>query len=176
MGTHPGCPKRRARRLARHVGGHGPGVGILLVLESSADMRQATWELRIGYEQPTGWLMGGMHGYRTTGRPLEHLSVMTDQEVGDRMSDFNLLDVRQPGEWCSFHAPDAQFITGAELADRLHEVPHDRQVLVTCGSGYRSSIADSRRCPRGQRNVANLLGEMAAWKERRLASSLSDQR
>ena len=142
-----------------------PEVRILLVLERPGDLLEATWQLlRIGYDQPVGWLAGGMQAYRTTGRPLEHLRAMTVQEAGDRLGEFHLLDVRQPGEWSSFHAPDAQFITGAELPDRLREVPHDRRVLVTCGSGYRSSVAASLLVRAGHDNVANLLGGMAAWK------------
>ena len=142
-----------------------PEVRILLVLERPGDLLEATWQLlRIGYEKPVGWLSGGMQAYRTTGRPLGHLRAMTVQEAGDRLGEFQLLDVRQPVEWSSFHAPDAQFITGAELPDRLHEVPHDRPVLVTCGSGYRSSVAASLLARAGHDNVANLLGGMAAWK------------
>lgn len=142
-----------------------PDVRILLVLDRSADLLEANWQLlRIGYDQPVGWLAGGMYAYRTTARRLGHLSTMTIEEAGDRRGDFHLLDVRQPAEWTSFHAPEAQFITGAELPDRLDEVPHDRQVLVTCGSGYRSSVAASLLARSGHDDVANLLGGMAAWR------------
>lgn len=142
-----------------------PDVDILLVLEDPDELMEATWQLlRIGYDRPVGWLAGGMFAYRTTGRPLDHLPTMTVGEAADLLGEFELLDVRQPGEWSAFHAPDARFITGAELPDRLDEVPRDRQILVACGSGYRSSVAASLLARNGHDNVANLIGGMAAWK------------
>ena len=142
-----------------------PDVGILLVLEEPDDLMDATWQLlRICYDRPIGWLAGGMVGYRTTGRSLDRLPTMTVAEAADRLDELEVLDVRQPGEWSAFHAPDVRFITGAELPDRLDEVPRDRQVLVACGSGYRSSVAASLLARTGHDNVINLIGGMAAWK------------
>lgn len=175
-----------ARQPEAFAGGHIPGalnVGlggsfatwagtvlpadarILLVLDDAADLMEATWQLlRIGYDVPVGWLAGGMTAYRTTGRRLARLPTTTADDLRQRLDDIHLLDVRQPGEWSAFHAPDAQHITGAELPGRLDEVPEDRQVVVTCGSGYRSSVAASLLARAGHRDVANLLGGMAAWK------------
>ncbi|CAN5146666.1 hypothetical protein BH20ACT9_BH20ACT9_07260 [soil metagenome] len=61
------------------------------------------------------------------------------------------------------HPPGAQLITGAEIGDRLDEVPTDRDVLVVCGSGYRSSVAASALQRHRHPGVANLLGGMTAW-------------
>jgi hydroxyacylglutathione hydrolase len=142
-----------------------PDRDILLVLDEPSELMEATWELlRIGYDRPVGWLAGGMFAYRTTGRPLGRLPTMSVEEAAERMGEFELLDVRQPGEWSAFHAPDARFITGADLPDRLDEVPRDRPVLAACGSGYRSSVAASLLARDGHDNVANLIGGMAAWK------------
>jgi hydroxyacylglutathione hydrolase len=142
-----------------------PDERILLVLDGPDELMEATWQLlRIGYDEPIGWLAGGMFAYRTTGRPLDHLPSVTVDELRDRLDEFELLDVRQPGEWSAFHAPGARFITGAELPSRLDEVLDDRQVVVTCGSGYRSSVAASLLARHGHDNVVNLIGGMGAWK------------
>jgi hydroxyacylglutathione hydrolase len=143
----------------------GPDERILLVLDRPDELMEATWQLlRIGYDEPVGWLAGGMFAYRTTGRPLDHLPSVTVDELRDRLDELELLDVRQPGEWSAFHAPGARLITGAELPSWLDEVPDDRQVVVTCGSGYRSSVAASLLARHGHDNVANLIGGMGAWK------------
>lgn len=144
------------------------GAQTLLVLDDPADLGEATWELlRIGYDRPIGWLAGGMFAYRKTGLPLETLPTTTVHELRGR-DDVHLLDVRQPNEWAAYHAPGAQFITGAELPDRIDEVPRDRDVVVTCGSGYRSSVAASLLRREGYDNVTNLLGGMTAWKNAEL--------
>jgi hydroxyacylglutathione hydrolase len=142
------------------------GAQTLLVLDEPADLMEATWQLlRIGYDRPIGWMAGGMFAYRKTGRPLETLPTTTVEELRGRDLDvFHLLDVRQPTEWAAYHAPGAQFITGAELPERVAEVPRDRDVIVSCGSGYRSSVAASLLRREGYDNVTNLLGGMTAWK------------
>jgi hydroxyacylglutathione hydrolase len=143
-----------------------PTARLLLVLDRPADLMEATWQLlRIGYDPPAGWLAGGMYAYRTTGRRLGRMPAMTVDEASARLGDFHVLDVRQPAEWSSFRAPEAQFITGAELPERLDEVPRDREVVVACGSGYRSSVAASLLARAGHTRVRNLFGGMTAWKE-----------
>lgn len=86
------------------------------------------------------------------------------QELRERRQtgEVNLLDVRQPAEWAGGHAPGAHFITGAELPDRVEEVPTDKPLAITCGSGYRSSVAASLLARTGQ-PVLNVLGGMTAW-------------
>jgi hydroxyacylglutathione hydrolase len=141
------------------------GARVLLVVSDPAEVMEATWQLlRIGYPTPAGWLAGGMFAYRTTGRPLAQLDTLTVHDIRHRGDGLHLLDVRQPGEWAAYHAPDAQFITGAEICDRLVEIPRDRDVLVACGSGYRSSVVASLLQRNGHDRVHNLLGGMTAWK------------
>lgn len=77
--------------------------------------------------------------------------------------EIDLLDVRQPDEWHRGHVPGARWITGAELPDRTDEVPDDRPVAVTCGSGYRSSVAAGLLAHRGLTDVVNVTGGMSAW-------------
>ena len=86
-----------------------------------------------------------------------------------------MLDVRQPDEWASGHAPGAQFITGARLPDRHDEVPRDRTVLTVCGSGYRSSVAASYLLRAGYDDVVNLLGGMTAWDVAGLPTERDDE-
>jgi hydroxyacylglutathione hydrolase len=137
---------------------------VLLVVDGPDDVMEATWQLlRIGYDRPVGWLAGGMLAYRTSGREIASLAVTTVREIADRTDEIHVLDVRQPAEWSEFHAPGAQFITGAEITDRYDEVPRDREVVVACGSGYRSSVAASLLQREGHPRVVNLLGGMTAW-------------
>lgn len=146
----------------------------LLVLDDPGQLAAATWHLlRIGYPPPAGWLAGGMFAWRTDGQPLARLEQTSVHELADRLERaasaggpagdrLAVLDVRQPAEHSGGHIDGATFITGAELPDRLDEVP-DGPLAVVCGSGYRSSVAASFLAAAGRRDVVNVLGGMAAW-------------
>lgn len=137
----------------------------VLVLDDEARLVEATWELlRIGYPRPDGYLRGGMRTWRTSGRTVATLPTVSVDEISDDLDHYHVLDVRQPAEWAAGHAPDAQFVTGAELTDRHAEVPRDRTVLTVCGSGYRSSVAASYLRRAGHDDVVNLAGGMTAWR------------
>lgn len=81
------------------------------------------WELlRVGYHVPVGWLAGGMMAWRTAAFEVHQLPQISVRDVRSRLEsgEIELLDVCQPGEWASGHAPGATFLTGAELPARLH--------------------------------------------------------
>ena len=54
-----------------------------------------------------------------------------------------LLDVREPAEWRSGHAPGARHIPLGELESRLGELPRDQTMVAVCRSGGRSARATS---------------------------------
>lgn len=143
------------------------GARVVLVLDSPADLWSVTWDLlRIGYDLPLGWLAGGMMAWRTAAFDIERLAQITVHELRGRLEagEVNLLDVRQPAEWVAGHVQDATFITGGELPGRHDEVPDDKALAVTCGSGYRSSVSSSLLARNPNLDVLNVLGGMSAWK------------
>ncbi|WP_046469240.1 MBL fold metallo-hydrolase [Allosalinactinospora lopnorensis] len=150
------------------------GARVLLLLDRSGDLPEAVAQLsRIGYPLPLGWLAGGMASWRSAAKPVETTPQITVEEVRERLDrgELTLLDVRQPNEWAAGHAPGAAYITGAELPDRLGEVPDGKPVAVACGSGYRSSVAASLLARAGRTDVLNVTGGMTAWKRAGLPTS-----
>ena len=140
-------------------------VRVLLVLDGPGQLGQATWHLlRIGYEPPAGWLAGGMFAWRTSALPLTRMEQISAFELAAATAagDVTVLDVRQPAEWAEGHIPGATFVTGAELPERLSEVPAG-PVAVVCGSGFRSSVAASLLQAQGRTDVSSVLGGMSAW-------------
>jgi hydroxyacylglutathione hydrolase len=138
---------------------------VVLVLDRPDDLWEASWQLlRIGYPLPAGWLAGGMMAWRTSAKPLDGFEQITVHELRQRLGrdGLSVLDVRQPAEWADGHIPGATFVTGAELPERLGDVPDAPAVATVCGSGYRSSVAASLLAANG-RTVVNVLGGMAAW-------------
>lgn len=74
-----------------------------------------------------------------------------------------LLDVREPDEYADGHIPGITLMPMGEVADRMSEIPKDKQVIVTCRSGNRSGqITDFLR-EQGFTNVHNMEGGIVAW-------------
>jgi hydroxyacylglutathione hydrolase len=142
------------------------GAQVLLVTDRPGDVWEATWQLlRIGYDPPVGWLAGSLYAWRTQGRELATLPQVTAPQLKAWLDagEVNLLDVRQPSEWAAGQVAGAVFATGAELPDRVGEVPRGKPLAVVCGSGYRSSAAASLLAARGIGPLCNVLGGMSAW-------------
>ena len=76
---------------------------------------------------------------------------------------FAIIDVRTPEEYAEGHVEGAKLIPVDELADRLAEVPKDRQVYVYCRSGKRSARAAALLASQGFDKVENVLGGILAW-------------
>jgi hydroxyacylglutathione hydrolase len=144
-----------------------PDAPLLLVLERKEDRWDVCWQLlRIGYDLPKGWLAGGMRAWRTSGRELTMMTVLTVHDLHDalkRGDSLFILDVRQPAEWISGHIPQAVHITGSELPRRIQEVPRDQSIICICGSGYRSTVIASLLSHKGYERVSTVLGGMHAW-------------
>jgi len=73
-----------------------------------------------------------------------------------------LLDVREPHEWKSGHAPKARHIPLSQLGSRAGELPRNREVYVVCRSGNRSARA-AKMLSAQRGDVANVKGGMSAW-------------
>jgi len=78
---------------------------------------------------------------------------------------FLVLDVRTPEEYAKGHIQGAKLIPVQVLADRLAEVPKDKQVYVYCHSGRRSANAAKLLAAKGFTRIENMQGGITAWKE-----------
>lgn len=74
-----------------------------------------------------------------------------------------LIDVREPAEWQQGHAPYAKLIPLGTLSTRLSEIPRDRDVLLMCRSGNRSTNAQRQLLQLGYERLFNVSGGMNAW-------------
>ncbi|MBX7253284.1 MAG: rhodanese-like domain-containing protein [Candidatus Promineofilum sp.] len=76
-----------------------------------------------------------------------------------------LLDVREPDEYAAGHIPSITLIPSGEVADRLAELPRDKEIIVTCRTGNRSAQVASMLRDQGFTNVHNMTGGIVAWQE-----------
>lgn len=73
------------------------------------------------------------------------------------------VDVRQKEEYDVGHIDNAVLIPLNELPNRLSEVSKDKEVVVYCRSGRRSSLAVAYMRSKGYQNAVNLAGGYQAW-------------
>lgn len=83
----------------------------------------------------------------------------------DRGDSFDLLDVREPGEWAICRIPGAQLIPLRTLAERISSFDPTRECILYCKGGTRSLQAAQQLARAGFTSVKNLRGGILAWRE-----------
>lgn len=144
---------------------------IVLVAEPGCEEEAAVRLGRIGYDHIAGYLHGGMQALALRPdlvRRTERITAATLAELLTASPPPVVLDVRTVKEWQDKHIAGSDNIPLPHLEERLLEVPRDRQVVVHCASGYRSSIAASLLARHGFTRVADLVGGFAAWEAAKL--------
>ncbi len=132
---------------------------LVLVVDDPDQLDRAIAQLRrSGFDRIVAWLQGGMDGW------AGETAVLRRVEASEVIAEgATVLDVREANEWREGHVPDAVHIPGAQLPDRIEEVPAG-PVLVICGSGYRSAIAASLLARAGREGIAHVVGGMDAYR------------
>ncbi|MFE4707683.1 rhodanese-like domain-containing protein [Peribacillus simplex] len=75
------------------------------------------------------------------------------------------IDVRSPNEYRGNHIKDFKNIPLSELGKRAQELSKDKEVVVICQSGMRSSNASKALKKLGFKEVTNVKGGMSSWRE-----------
>jgi glyoxylase-like metal-dependent hydrolase (beta-lactamase superfamily II)/rhodanese-related sulfurtransferase len=144
-----------------------PTAEIILVVADQEDYDRMVTELhRIGYDLIFGYLSGGIMAWLMSGRAVEQLEQTAPQQLSARLSENGLrvIDVRTPSEWQNGHIAQAEhFPLTRILEGQYPQVPKDQEIVVHCGSGYRSNIAASLLRQAGFSRVKSLAGGAFAW-------------
>jgi hydroxyacylglutathione hydrolase len=140
---------------------------ILLAGDSETKIEEARRSLvRVGFDQIEGFLKGGMPVWIEAGFEQAHIPQISVRELANKLaarSQVTVLDVRSPKEWRAGHVSGAIHIAGGELTKHVNEIPHDSEVSLICGTGYRSSVAASILKRAGHNHLVNVVGGMTAW-------------
>jgi glyoxylase-like metal-dependent hydrolase (beta-lactamase superfamily II)/rhodanese-related sulfurtransferase len=144
-----------------------PGESLVLVADPGRE-REALIRLgRVGLDRVQGYLDGGIGALQ--GRPGLRAGFRrwspADLAAGAGSARPPLvLDVRAPGERSGERIAGSLHIPLADLRDRAGELPRHREIVVQCGTGYRSAIAASLLLAQGLPRVGDLEGGFEAWK------------
>jgi len=90
------------------------------------------------------------------------LNVQTVAAIQER-DDVFLLDVREQWEYDVGHLSDITHIPTGEIANRLSEIPTDKNVVVYCASGARSDQVTNFLLQNGYSDVHDMQGGIIAW-------------
>lgn len=141
---------------------------ILLVVEDETRIDWIGWRFgHVGLLNFSGYLMGGMKAWNNAGLPLQTLPQLSVHELAERRDEFQLLDVRSPGEFKKSRIGGAKHYYVAQMRNGIDEEPaidRNKPVAVYCGSGYRANIAASILKRNGFDRVFNVPGSLLAWK------------
>jgi glyoxylase-like metal-dependent hydrolase (beta-lactamase superfamily II)/rhodanese-related sulfurtransferase len=139
-----------------------PEKDIFLVATDAQEVRETvTWLRRVGLDRTVGWLDGGMFAWATHGFPTGHLPQLSVLEAGDLHSKgMQLLDARAPSEFEDSHVDGAFNIPAPDLRTRFEEVDRERDVMIVCSTGHRSTLAASILMSRGFSKLHNVAGGM----------------
>lgn len=98
-------------------------------------------------------------------KPAKGVRSMSTGELKDVLQDkkTQFIDVRTPAEYQGRHIKEFQNIPLNLLNSKLSALDKDREVVVICQSGMRSSKAAGQLKKAGFTSVTNVRGGMGAW-------------
>jgi glyoxylase-like metal-dependent hydrolase (beta-lactamase superfamily II)/rhodanese-related sulfurtransferase len=143
-----------------------PARPLIVVAAPGKEEESITRLGRIGFDRVLGYLSGGVAAARAEPGWSVRGGRVTPAELAARLATPDaplVVDVRTDTGWKGGHIEDALHIVLDDLEEELERVPRDRELVVTCRSGYRSSTAASLLQRAGHERVTDLAGGMDAW-------------
>ncbi|MCL5116114.1 MAG: rhodanese-like domain-containing protein [Firmicutes bacterium] len=105
---------------------------------------------------------GGMGPWAAAGLPIVAVQNVTVDALRQALTDWRVIDVREPYELRSGIIPGAVNIPIGQLTERIGELQPDQRYAIVCASGNRSQSAAAWMAEQGYQ-VANVVGGMSLW-------------
>jgi glyoxylase-like metal-dependent hydrolase (beta-lactamase superfamily II)/rhodanese-related sulfurtransferase len=140
---------------------------ILLVSESEKQaMEAAVWLRRVGLDNISVFLNGGMFAWVTAGLRASHVPQLSIPELHEWILSENplvIVDVRAPSEYEVFHIENSINIPVQDLRERYVELDPEAEIAVICSTGHRSSMGCSILKKHGFFRINNAAGGMTGY-------------
>ena len=143
-----------------------PDVPIVLITEPGKEHESAMRLGRVGLDQVTGYLEGGLASLSDRPDLLASTERLSAPLAAERLASDApplVVDVRTPREREEKSIAGSISVPLSRLTPRLSELPRDRPLLLHCAGGYRSSVAASLLQHHGFTRVSEIAGGLAAW-------------
>lgn len=139
----------------------------IVVIADSDRVEEAVMRLgRIGFDLVEGYLEHGMAALESRPDLVETTDRITAEALHEQLVSESaplVVDVRAEKEWSGGHLEGSLNVPLNQLVGRIGEIPTERDIVVHCQGGYRSSIAASLMKHHGLANVTDLVGGYKAW-------------
>jgi len=145
-----------------------PDTRILLLSGDLAETDAAAEALKGVKRNPLqGIVAGGIEAWRAAGFPVITLSQVDISTLLKRLNtqqdNLLLIDVRESFEWELGYIEGSLLIPLGEIWQRAAEIDPDREAILICEEGIRSSTAASLLLRRGFPRAANVPGGIGDW-------------
>ncbi len=133
---------------------------LVLVTDPGKEEEAVLRLARVGYENVTGFLDGGIASWK--GAVDTVTSITAEQMKEEIEKGASILDVRKPSEWTFSHLKNASFTPLSEMPTNIKDLNREAEYIVHCGGGYRSMIAISLMKREGFTRLINIYGGFGA--------------
>ncbi|MEK6660509.1 MAG: rhodanese-like domain-containing protein [candidate division NC10 bacterium] len=145
-----------------------PGPKILLLSGDLTEADAAAEAIKGVSQNPLqGIAAGGTEAWRAAGFPLITLSQVQVSDLWERFNSEHgnllLIDVRESFEWELGYIEGSLLIPLGEIWQRAAEIDPDREAILICEEGIRSSTAASLLLRRDFPRAANVPGGIGDW-------------
>ena len=143
-----------------------PDKKILLVAEDDKRAEEsALWLYRVGMDKVIGYIDGSMKswltkGYETSSIPQVHPSIV-DKYKDD--SNYIIVDGRDKKAYEENHVEGSVNIPSPDLRTRYTELDKNKNIIIYCNSGARSSLGAGILKSKGFENICNLGGGIKSY-------------
>lgn len=144
--------------------------GILIVGEEDRVEEIVTRLSRVGFDNPLGYLQGGMNSWTQSNMPIEIMEEVEAEDLATHFGEWQnqTVDVRKPGEYESLHLANVPNRPLDYISENASAYSADQRYYLHCAGGYRSVIAASILQKQGIKNVVNVKGGFGAIKNTEL--------
>lgn len=150
------------RAVAGWLKREAPGQAVVLFGDNAVLVNSAKGALEAEGISVAGTWDAGLGPWMAAGWPLVRVENITADALKASLSEWTVLDVREPYELRSGMIPGAKAIPMGELTARVNELDPSKRYAVVCASGSRSQSVAAWLAEQGYQ-VANLVGGMSLW-------------
>lgn len=156
----PLSPYSWARSIKNWLDGKTPDI--VIVSDNGDTSRRAEKEMRSVGLNVVQSIDDGLQSCASESSDLASVEQITPEELSEKLSEYTVLDVREPFEWQMGAIADSVKIPMNDIPGRLSELEPNRKYAVICAHGNRSEVVSVYLADNGFR-VANVIGGMQRW-------------
>lgn len=141
----------------------------VVIVADAGKEREAALRLgRIGFDRVVGYVKDGMSAFGERADLVAKNTRETAETLETSLKSGKppiVVDVRNDSEWNSGQIDGSLHVPLINLLERADSLPRDRQLVILCATGNRSSTAASLLSQRGVTQVTDLRGGIEGWKK-----------